>query len=247
MKRRMLAVGGPGHLPEGVTSVAAALAATLHARVEQHILDTHPSEARAENGCRALVLAAAAEDVVGIVVDRPAGDVDWALRLAARMECPVVFVPRSTAAPFEPKCALVPLDGTSQATEAVSEATRLMRGVGADVVVLHCVHGSSVPRFEDHPQYDPGDWTREFTARYIGAFGEAHLEVRAGRPEDHAIEVSEAVGADLIMLAWNRHPARSRARTVRAILEHSAVPVVLLPTDAAGAQAEGERRPRGLR
>ena len=75
----------------------------------------------------------------------------------------------------------------------------------------------------------PSDWTREFTARYLDALGDAQLEVRAGRAEDHAVEVCDAVGADIILLGWHRRPAPSRARTVRAILEHSAVPVMLLP------------------
>ena len=219
-------------------SVAAALAATLQASVQQRNLRTYPSEAGSASECQAIARAAAAKYVVGVVVDRPAGNVDWALHLAAAIDRPVVFTPRSTVVPFELKRALVPLDGSSQATEAVSGATRLVRGVGADVVVLHCVHGSSVPRFEDHPQYDPSDWTREFTARYLGALGEAHLEVRAGRAEDHAVDVCDAVGADLIVLAWNRHPAPSRARTVRAILEHSTVPVLLLPVPTAMAHSQ---------
>jgi nucleotide-binding universal stress UspA family protein len=236
-RRRVLAVGGPGPLPQSVLSVAAALAATLRASVQERSLRTHPAEAGSGSERQAIARAAGAQDVVGVVVDRPAGNVDWALHLAAAIDRPVVFTPRNTVAPFQLKRALVPLDGSSQATEAVSGATRLVRGVGADVVVLHCIDRSSVPRFEDHPQYDPSDWTREFTARYLGSLGEAHLEVRAGRAEDHAVDVCDAVGADLIVLAWNRRPAPSRARTVRAILEHSTVPVMLLPTRTAVAHS----------
>lgn len=228
-RRRILAVGGPGPLPEGLMSVAAALAVTLHAGVQQCNLPTSPADDGPGSGREDFVRAAGADDVIGVVVDQPGGAVDWALHLAAAIDRPVVFAPRATTSPFTLRRVLVPLDGSARATEAVSQATSLAREVGADVIVLHCVHGASVPRFEDHPQYDPGDWTRELAARYTATLGEARVEVRVGRAEDLAVDFGNAIGADLVVLGWNRQPAPGRARTVRAILEHSKVPVMLLP------------------
>lgn len=233
-RRRILAVGGPGPLPEGVTGVAAALAVTLHAGVEQCHLPSSPADDGPGAGRENLIRAAGADDVAGVVVDNPGGAVDWALHLAAAIDRPIVFAPRATASPFALERVLVPLDGSARAIEAVSEAASLAREVGADVIVLHCVHGASVPRFEDHPQYDPGDWTRELAARFTATLGEARVEVRIGRAEDIAADFGSGVGANLVVLAWNREPAPGRARTVRAILEHSEVPVMLLPKGQPG-------------
>ena len=140
-------------IAENASSVARALAAAVRASVEQHVVGALPSQAGWSTEADAIVRAARAEDVVGVVIDRPAGTVDWALELAAAIDRPVVFSPRGTASPFELTRVLIPLDGSSQATAAVARAAMHFREVGADVVVLHCVHGASVPRFEDHPQY----------------------------------------------------------------------------------------------
>ena len=228
--RRVLAVAAPGVAGETVRNVAAAVAGALGAAVELRPVPT-PLLADGSDAARGDVLAAlAAGDVAGIVVDGPVGDAGVAMNFAAAIECPVVFVPRTTAVPFALRRVLVPLDGTRQSTDAIARAARFVGDSGADVIVLHCLYEASVPRFEDRPQYDTGDWIREFTARLRGAFGKARLEVRTGSPADRAIDLCESASADLVLLGWSRHPAPSRARTVRAILERSAVPVALLPT-----------------
>ena len=228
----VLAVAAPGHAGDAVRSVAKAFAGAQHAALDER-LASPPLLARGSGAARrAVVQAARAEHVTGIVVDAPTGDPAIAMRLAAAIAQPVVFVPRATRLPFALGRVLIPLDGSRQAIEAVAEAARIVRDTGADVIVLHCLHGGAVPLFEDHPQYEAGDWAREFTARFSGAFGEATLEVREGPPAEHAVDVCESVAADLIVLGWSRRPAPTRARTVRAILRRSAVPVMLLPTQA---------------
>ena len=220
MKRRVLAVGGPGPIAENASSVARAFAAAVRAGVEQHVMAPLPSQAGWSTEADAIVRAARAEDVVGVVIDRPAGTVDWALELAAAIDRPVVFSPRGTASPFEltrSHSSRRKLAGDSSGREAAMR----FREVGADVVVLHCVHGASVPRFEDHPRYDPADWTREFTARYRDALGDARLEIRAGRTEDHAVNACDPLAptsscsAGIVVVLRAAHARCERSSSIR--------------------------------
>jgi nucleotide-binding universal stress UspA family protein len=226
---RLLAVAAPGELGNAVRSVAATFASVLHATVSECPADSSLLMEGSDEARHSILRAATADDVVGVVVAMPAGsDSHVAMRFAAALDRPIVFVPSSVTAPFELRRVLIPLDGTRQATEAVAEAARIVRETGVDVVVLHCLHERSVPRFDDSPQYDAGDWAREFTARFREAFGLARLEVREGPAADHAIEVCGALGVNLVVLGWSRRPAPGRARTVRSMLERSTVPVLLL-------------------
>jgi hypothetical protein len=55
------------------------------------------------------------------------------------------------------------------------------------------------------------------------------LELRIGRAEDLVPRVAEESRSDLIALGWARELAPGRAPVVRAALERSGLPVLLVP------------------
>ena len=228
--RRVLVSSEQGPAGEAVRSVATAVASLLGGTVQDRNLRGPLLADECEGERTDLIRAAQDEEVVGVVISGTPDHTLRAMHLAAAIDRPVVFSPGTLRAPFALNRVLLPLDGTREAADAVSATAQMVQNLGLDMIVLHCVHGAAIPRLQDHPQYDPHDRTREFIARYLEPIGEARLELRVGTPGRHAVDVSQTVDADLIVLGWRRHPTPRRAQTVRSILAHSVVPVMLLPT-----------------
>ena len=55
------------------------------------------------------------------------------------------------------------------------------------------------------------------------------LETRVGVPAELVHTIATETGADLIALAWSQTMTAGRATVVRAVLERSDVPVLLVP------------------
>jgi nucleotide-binding universal stress UspA family protein len=159
------------------------------------------------------------------VARHPAGHV--ALALITTLRRPLVVVPPEVRLPLRLRRALVPLDGTKATAAALDEVVELVCGSSVEVIVLHVFDETCLPRFADQPQYELDAWAREFLARYSRAG--LKLEVRAGVPGEHVLQVAEAVDADLIVLGWAQDLSPGRARVVRAVLSRSRVPVLLVP------------------
>jgi hypothetical protein len=228
--RRVLVPSAPGPAGEAVRSVATAVAPLLGGTVQDRKLRGSILADESEGERTDLIRAAQDEEVVGVVISGTPDHTVRAMHLAAAIDRPVVLSPGTLRAPYALNRVLLPLDGTREAADAVSATAQMVQKLGLDMVVLHCVHGAAVPRFQDHPQYDAHDRTREFIARYLEPVGDVHLELRVGTPGRHAVDVSQTVDADLIVLGWSRHPTPRRAQTVRSILAHSVIPVMLLST-----------------
>jgi nucleotide-binding universal stress UspA family protein len=183
------------------------------------------------------ITAAVAEDEVALGVlgvrrlpggRRPAGHTALAVaRWAVKPLVAVPPVPRDPP-PVGLHRVLVPLDGTPTAAQAVQQATRRFAGSGVEIVALHVFDATTVPRFWDRPQYDHDAWGEEFLARWCPTPG-ARLELRAGRPGGHVLEVAAAAGADMIALGWSQDLAPDRAAVVREVLTRTDIPVMLLP------------------
>jgi nucleotide-binding universal stress UspA family protein len=174
-------------------------------------------------------------DVVALVVGargtpagrRPLGGTAFAI--ATSLPMPVVVVPPDAPAVHELRRVLVPLEAGSPAVtpRAIVE---LARGRRIDVVVLHVRQERSLPAFTDQPQHEQRAWRHEFLRRYCPwGIGSVRLEVRVGRCEELVPRVAEEQQVDLIAIGWAQELAPGRAPIVRATLERSRLPVLLVP------------------
>ena len=151
----------------------------------------------------------------------------WPVLQRARK--PVVIVPAAARpAPQMISRALIPLDGTPESAAAVAETIRLLADAGVDLVVLHVVDATTVPKFWDQPAHAEQAWQSEFLARYCDHPG-VRLQLRSGVPGEHVLDVATTERVDLIALGWSRQLNEARAQTVRQTLCNAHVPVLVVP------------------
>lgn len=148
-----------------------------------------------------------------------------------RTDRPVVVVPTAShrACPDIVSRVLVPLDGTREAAEAMQRSLQTFAGLGVDVLVLHVIDGGTAPPFWDQPAHAQSSWEREFRARYCDV-PNARVELRSGAPGVRIVDVADAEDVDLIALGWRQRFAGRHAAAVRAVLDQTAVPVLLIPS-----------------
>jgi nucleotide-binding universal stress UspA family protein len=186
---------------------------------------------------RRLVEAGEPDNVVALVVGargtprgRPLGATATAVATASLK--PVVVVPPDAPAPKALTRVLVPLEASLPAARGSRAVFELAPEVTIDVIALHVLEEDAIPAFTDQPQHEHAAWTGEFLARYCPwGVGSVRLETRVGRTEELVPLVVEESGADLVALAWAQELAPGRAPVVRATLERSRVPVMLVPVD----------------
>jgi nucleotide-binding universal stress UspA family protein len=185
---------------------------------------------------QSLIHASAADDVAAVVIGargiptdpRPFGATAQAVATAVRK--PVVLVPPEANPPTRIRSVLVPLEGDVSRSLAPQLLIELGRGVGVQLTVLHVLAAHAIPAFTDQPQHEQTAWVREFLARYCPwGIDVVEYESRIGRAEELIPAVAKECGCDLIALGWSQALARGRAAVVRATLERSQVPVVLVP------------------
>ena len=184
----------------------------------------------------ALREAGAEEDVVAVVVGsrgvptsaRPLGAT--ATAVATTLSKPVVVVPPD--APAEPvlRRVLVPLEGSRSTSRAPGALIEVALEQSLEVVVLHVLGADSIPAFTDQPQHQQTAWAEEFLARYCPTgIGAVAFETRVGRAEVLVPLAATRTGCDLVALGWSQDLAAGHASVVRATLELSRVPVMLVP------------------
>ena len=199
-----------------------------------------------------LARAGEGEDVLALVLGarglptdpRPLGATAQAV--ATRVAKPVLVVPPDGVHPTAIRRILVPLEGTLASSVAPQVLFDLVRDVALEVVALHVLGTEEIPAFTDQPQHEHRAWAREFLARYCpsGLVG-VRLEMRIGRPENLVPLVAGECECDLIALGWAQDVAPGRAPVVRAALQLSQRPVLLVPAGApvvSGAGAEAVAR-----
>ena len=225
-----------------------ALARALGVRVEAiHVLDERLDAA--ESAARAagvplrldsgpvverLVAAGEAEDVAAMVIgargtvasDHTLGST--ALAVVTSLRTPVVVVPPAAEVAPRLRRALVPLEATTSSSLSPWSTLELAAGTQVDAIVLHIDGGD-----EDEK------WTREVLARYCPwGIGEVRLERRAGSREEIVPGIAEESNADLVVLGWARQLSDDRSPVVRAVLERSKLPVMLIPVSVEGGDDE---------
>lgn len=232
MTSEVVAMTVAGVDSRSVESAAGALAEIIRAEVREVVVDPASDSAAAVDQLVAELAAPTA--VLGVMSARADG-LDLSRAVLARADRPVVVVPadgwRRRRAIGR---ALLPLDGTPESAAAVSRTMSLLAEAGVDVVVLHVFDPDTVPQYWDHTGHAEQVWQSEFIARYCGQ-SPVRLELRNGVPGQSVADVAAAEDVDLIALGWSRNLEPGRARTVRAILERAAVPVLLIPVAASPA------------
>ena len=148
-----------------------------------------------------------------------------ALAVVTSCSRPVVVVPLAgRTAPILRKV-LVPLEGAVSTSLAPRSIVELGRNANIEVVALHVDEDGSAP--------DDDEFLRRFCPWGIGY---VTLERRSGRREDLIPAVADELGCDVIALGWSQELAPGRAEVVRATLERSPLPVILIPANLETAQ-----------
>lgn len=218
-----------------VLVTARALARALGARVEGiHVLTDGdaPREAAAAVGVPLRVVygpvvdrlaeADRAEDTAAMVIGArsspasPRALGSTALAVVTSCTKPVVVVPPvGRIAPILTRV-LVPLEGTVSTSLAPRSVVELGRHASIEVVALHVD--------DDH------ETDEEFLRRYCPeGIGFVQLERRPGDREQLVAQAADELGCDLIALGWAQELAPGRADVVRATLERSPLPIMLIP------------------
>jgi nucleotide-binding universal stress UspA family protein len=170
------------------------------------------------------------EDVAALVIgargtidsDRTFGST--ALAVVTSLSKPVVVVPPGAEVAPRVRSALVPLEETTSPLLTPRSTIELAPGDQLDVVVLYVGGG----------HYDE-EWTREMLARYSPwGIGEVRVERRAGSREEIVPMAAEEFGPDLVVLGWAQQLSDDRGPVVRAVLERSKLPVMLIPVSVRG-------------
>jgi nucleotide-binding universal stress UspA family protein len=233
-----------------VLSVAAAVARLFHAKLEaihtQQMTDAVAARAAAESAgvrprlitgptVRTIVEEARLPDVVAVVLGtrgtpggrRPAGHI--ATEVATSVSKPVVVVPPDCVCPVQLRRLLVPLEPDMVTAAALRATIEAAYASGAEIVVLHVFEDRELPLFNDQPQHEVEAWVTEFLRRYCPYVEGIRVELRTGVPREHVLAVAEEIGADALVLGWGQRLVPGRAKLVRTALEHSHIPVILVP------------------
>jgi nucleotide-binding universal stress UspA family protein len=193
-----------------------------------------------------LVNAASAEEVAAVVIGahglpthpRPLGSTAEAVATSVRK--PVLVVPPEAGPPERFTRVLVPLEEAVSSSLAPRSLIELARGSDVGIGVVHVIAPDAVPAFTDQPQHEQAAWAREFVARYCPAgIDVVRFEARVGRIEDVIPAVADEWACELIALGWSQQLSGGRARVVRAVLERTNVPVLLVPVRVGDRGADG--------
>jgi nucleotide-binding universal stress UspA family protein len=183
-----------------------------------------------------IVVAVDDPDVVALVLGargvqegpRPGGHT--VLEVITRVRKPVVVVPPDAQPADRLGRILVPIEGTSDGSDALDGLLALAHRRGLEVLVLHVYSPATVPAFADHDPHATLGWEREFLSRYVSApHDRVRLVRRVGVAAADVNAVAREASADLIVLAWSRDLVPGHALVVSETLSRSHIPVLLLP------------------
>ena len=187
-----------------------------------------------------VVAAAGSDDVAAIAIGtrrtpagaRPGGHV--CLDVITAVQKPAIVVPPEAQANDKLHSVLVPMMGHPTKAASVRGAITLVNASHIEVIVVHVYDEATIPAFSDQPQYETQAWAQEFLARYVPIPPDAvRLELRVGVPIEQIMRVRSETNADAIAMGWTQDISPGRGLLVRAVLERSPVPVILLPVLAA--------------
>ncbi len=162
--------------------------------------------------------------------------------------CPVLLVPPGWAQRlWSLRRLVVAHDGTPASAQAIGAASELCHDARAEMIILHVATAAAAPpedtgalhapHYVDQPQHEWPAWAGEFLSR-ARAIGRprcgVHLRtVLCTEPVGEAIvRFASDNQSDLIALAWRRHLERTRALTLRTVVQRASCPVAIYPITA---------------
>ncbi len=191
---------------------------------------------------RALVVMPA--HIGGGKPDLAAGPV--AEEVLLQSSAPIVLIPReATDRPWHLRQILLPHDGTPVTAAALGPAMELARQAQAGLMVVHIVSSTpsrvsepgtmTSPRYTDQPQHEWPAWTNEFVERMRALSHEPapvklRLLVAAGEPGAEIVRITREHNSDLVILAWRGMWEAERASVVKAVVQRSPSPVLIVRT-----------------
>jgi nucleotide-binding universal stress UspA family protein len=249
----LVALSGEGQSDARLLADARALAAAGGWRV--HALHVGEGDALAEfegveaevieqgDVARQVVARAAAGEVEAVAVGLRTGPEPGiggvATALLRDLSDPLLLV-RPGMRPIERlRRLLVPLEGSPSASEAMRYTDEAFCARGREIVMLHVMTSDCpsepgslpAPRMVDQEQYDWSAWQEEFRMRFAQCprGGRHRVVVRVGDPVSTIVEEARELDAELIALSWRGTLAEDHAPVVRAMLEQSPCPILLVP------------------
>jgi nucleotide-binding universal stress UspA family protein len=182
-----------------------------------------------------LLALAAEDDVVGFAIGQrsrvaAAATGHLALGLADSVDKPVLVVPPRAVVPDRFGRVLIAMAGVPGRTRDLKRAIALAASADLELVAVHVDDESSVPSFSDQVQYETEAYAEEFLARYAPGAPDVRLELRIGAPVDQILAACAEERPDVIAMGWPHADKPNRGEVVRAVLERSPVPVLLVAT-----------------
>jgi nucleotide-binding universal stress UspA family protein len=238
----------------------AARAAELLPQLQRDLEATEPIHLRApvHDPAAGILEAAAASDVVLLVLTthgravepgRHLGRVAEAV-LAATSRPTLVVRPEAVAGEGarELRRLLLPLDGTPTTAAALRPVIELACQLGATIDLLYVAapHQAAAaepgsigaPRYVDQPQHEWPQWAQEVIERLCTCLAECpagvpvRMHLAQGEIGDEIARFAATHGADAIVLVRRSHLEAGRARVLRAVLDHTPCPVLLVGAPA---------------
>ena len=148
-------------------------------------------------------------------------------RLLGATTKPIVVVPPDATSPRRIGRLLVPLEGDEASSSAVADWLLPHLNDDVELVVLHAFTAATQPGMLDRPEHDWSLLGREFLARHFPAA--SSVELRTGAAAQEIGEASGTLGVDLVVMSWAQDASPGRAATLRAVLDTSSLPVLIVP------------------
>lgn len=148
----------------------------------------------------------------------------------------IVVPPNSAPLTGSDQRFLVPLDGRSRTSRAVSPLlAELIEPMGT-IVPLHVFDTENVPMLISSSQ-DQAVVADEFAALHLGSVVPmtTRPRLRLGEPVHEILEAIRRDEVDAVVVGWSQHLDAGRATVIRALLADGGVPVVFQPVDVAPA------------
>jgi nucleotide-binding universal stress UspA family protein len=135
---------------------------------------------------------------------------------------------------------LVPLDGSEQAAQAVTEGAALAVAAKARLVLLYVLcdqpaaaRAPAISCYSDQIHHEMEAWRDEFIrsgfAREPGGGRlSAEVALRCGDPGDQIVRYAAEEDCDVIITAWGGSLSAGRARVVRTLLARAPCPILFL-------------------
>lgn len=234
---RVLAAVDDSPTREPVRRIAAALAAVLGAEVdvvtvveaEEPVVDATVRRTAGPAIERLTAELSAPDVLLGVLGARglPGGRRATGHVVSAIIEsapCPIVVVPPGGEGRL--RRILVPVEGDDGPPEPLSRILSACAGGGVGIVSLHVFTAETTPAFWEGWN-DLDLWRVEFGARHAPAG--TTIELRSGDVCTEVCGAAAELETDLVAVTWHQDLSPGRARVVRALLDRSVSPVLLIP------------------